>query len=295
MDIRKVLIIGCGTMGYQIALQFAMHGFEVNLYDIKEDALKSAMANIENLLDSLIENGYCKLPKDNVMELITPTTDKAEAAKGVDLINESILEDPVIKGRVFKEFNDLCPPHTIFTTNTSSLVASQIADYTGRPEKFLCYHFGNPVWLENLADIMPHQGTDPKVVEAVCELSRKIRQIPLKIMKEQSGYLTNVIMWAYVKAASDLLLNGVASHQDIDRACMVAKIGHTPPFALLDLMSLDTSYYVLKKFAENGNEGAGIFADYLNKNYVSKGKLGKKSGEGFYKYPNPEFEQEGFI
>lgn len=295
MDIKKILIIGCGTMGYQIALQFAMHGFGVNLYDIKEDALKDAMKNIESMLDSLIESGYCKLPKDKVMGLITPTTDKAVAAKDVDLINESILEDPVIKGKVFSEFNALCPPHTIFTTNTSSLIASEIAGYTGRPEKFLCYHFGNPVWLENLADVMPHKDTDPEVVETVCELSRKIRQVPLKIMKEQSGYLTNCIMWAYVKAASDLLLNGVASHQDIDRACMVAKVGHVPPFALLDLMSLDTSYYVLKKFAEKGNEGAGIFADYLYENYVNKGKLGKKSGEGFYKYPNPEFEQEGFI
>lgn len=295
MSINKVLIIGSGTMGYQIALQFAMHGLEVNLYDIKEEALKKAMDNIGGLAEKLVQNGYLKEDKQTVLKRITPTTEKNVAVKDIDLINESILEDPEVKGKLFAEFDKLCPQHVIFTSNTSQLIPAMFAEKTGRPDRFLAWHFGNPVWKEYQVDVMPHSGTDPKVTQAVIELSRKIWQMPILFKKEFSGYIHNHLMKAYMKAAMEIVLNGVADYKDVDRVWILNE-GSMPPFARMDHMSLDTSYQSAKVAAEmTGDEFATKFAAYLYDNFVSKGKMGMKSGEGFYKYPHPEFEQEGFV
>jgi len=295
MNINKVLIIGSGTMGYQIALQFAMHGFQVNLYDIKEEALDKAMENIRELAGQLEKNGYLKTAKEAVLNRIVPTTDKAKAAKDVDFLNESILENAEIKGKLFGEFNLLCPPHAIFTSNTSQLVPSMFAEATGRPERFLAMHFGNPVWKEYQVDVMPHPGTDPEVTQTVMELSRKIWQMPILFKKEFGGYIHNHLMKAYMKAAMEIVLNGVADYKDVDRVWLLNE-GSTPPFARMDFMSLDTSYQSAKVAAElTGDEFATKFAAYLYDNFVSRGKLGMKSGEGFYRYPDPEYQQPGFV
>lgn len=295
MDIKKVLIIGSGTMGLQIALQFAIHGFEVSLYDQKAEALEKAVGNIAVLLDRLRENGYVKEEKDQVLARISTTTDKKKAARNVDFVNESILEDPDVKGKVFAEFNGLCPEHAIFTSNTSQLFPSAFADKTGRPEKFLALHFGNPVWKEYQADVMPHPGTNPEVVDVTVELCRKIRQFPIVLEKEFPGYIHNHLMKSYMRAAFEIVVNGVADYRDVDRVWLIAE-GSMPPFARLDFMSVDTSYQSAKVAAEQDDDPfAAKFAQYLFDNFVSKGKLGVKSGEGFYKYPNPEYEQEGFI
>jgi 3-hydroxybutyryl-CoA dehydrogenase len=293
MQTKKVLLIGSGTMGYQIALQFAMHGIDVNLYDINEEALKTAEKNIENLLDELTESGYYTGGREEALKRIAYFTDKHEAGKDVDLVNESIVEDPEIKGKVFHDFHEICPAHTIFTTNTGYLLPSQIAPLTGRPEKFLALHFGNPVWLENLTDVMPHPGTDKEAVKEAFELVKSIRQIPLIIKKEFSGYITNHIMKAYMQASIELLIKGIASYQDIDRAWLTAN-GPKPPFALMDLMGLDLMYYVAKRDADAGKEESKPWAEYLYDNFISKGKHGVKNGEGFYKYPNPEWKTPGF-
>ncbi|MFA6408833.1 MAG: 3-hydroxyacyl-CoA dehydrogenase NAD-binding domain-containing protein [Gammaproteobacteria bacterium] len=297
MEIKKVLIIGAGSMGYQIALQFAIGGFQVALYDVKADALEFAMTRIKELLDQLIASKYVKEDKQVVLGRINATTDKTIAAKDVDLVSESILEDPEVKGKVFAEFSKLCPPHAIFTSNTSQLIPSMFASKTGRPSKFLAWHFGNPVWKENYVDIMPHPETDPKVVEEVVKVSDKIRQVPFVFHKEFPGYAGNHLLKAYTKAAMELAANGILDYKDIDRIWMIAEGKDSlPPFAKMDMMSLDTSCRSLKVAAElTGDEFARTAANFLEEEFVKKGKLGVKSGEGFYKYPNPEFAQPGFI
>jgi 3-hydroxybutyryl-CoA dehydrogenase len=295
MDIKTVLIVGSGTMGLQIALQFAIHGFEVHLYDVSQEALDTAMDNIDALLDRLLASGYVQEDKDIVLKRIAATTDIEQAARDVDFVNESIIEDPDVKGKVFAQLNELCPQRAIFTSNTSQLIPSAFADKTGRPDRFLAFHFGNPVWEQYQVDVMPHPETDPEAVQVTVDLCPKIRQFPIVFQKEFPGFIHNHLMKAYMKAAFEIVVDGVADYKDIDRVWLISE-GSMPPFAKLDFMSIDTSYQSAKVAAEQDKDPFAIkFAQYLHDNFISKGKLGVKTGEGFYKYPNPEYEQEGFI
>ena len=281
-------------MGSQIALQFAMHGFSVRLFNAKTASLQRAMKDIAGLLDSLIANGYCTEKKEIVLNRISTYTDEREAARDVDLVSESIPDDPELKGDLFARLHTLCPAHTLFLSNTSHMVPSMFAERTGRPRNLLAFHFGNPVWKERVLDVMPHPGTDPKIVDIACEVARRIDLVPIVFPKEHSGYIINHMTREYLKVAFEIVSTGVADYKDVDRAWLLTH-GSTPPFASIDLMGIDHSSDVACRAAEAGDSGARIVADYLNKNFISKGKFGRKSGEGFYKYPNPEYAQPGFI
>jgi hypothetical protein len=155
-DIQKVLIIGSGTMGRQIAFQCAAHGYGVTLYDIDETALEKASRRLASYAENLITGGHLeRRTAEEALAGIATTTDAVQAAADADLLSESVPEDPVLKGNVFARFNHLCPSRTIFTTNTSQLVPSSIAEATGRPDRFLAFHFHQPAWVGNVADIMP--------------------------------------------------------------------------------------------------------------------------------------------
>ena len=163
-DIRRVLIIGAGTMGQEIGLQCAMYGYDVTLYDIKPEMLKMALARQKGYLDEIVRGGYMNDEQvDATLARITTTTDPAKAAAEADLVSESVPENPELKGKVFAQFNPLCPPRTIFTTNTSSLIPSMYAEATGRPDRFAAFHFHLDVWVSNVVDVMPHPGTAAKV------------------------------------------------------------------------------------------------------------------------------------
>lgn len=291
---ERILIVGIGTMGSQIALQFAMHGFSVRLFNEKLTSLERAMTEIGKRLDLLIENGYCTERKGSVLDRISCHTDPREAAEDVDYLSESVPDDPDIKAKVLSRFNEACPEKTVFLSNTSHLIPSQFADGSGRPERVLSFHVGNPVWKEREVDVMAHAGTVSGLVEQACSLARRIDLVPLVIMKEHSGYIMNHIQREYLMVAFSLVTEGVATYKDVDRAWMISH-GSTPPFAIMDIMSLDTSYEVSMHAARNGDARAKVVADYLQENFISKGKLGYKTGEGFYTYPDPEYLQEGFI
>ncbi|PKL70884.1 MAG: 3-hydroxybutyryl-CoA dehydrogenase [Methanomicrobiales archaeon HGW-Methanomicrobiales-1] len=290
----RVLIVGIGTMGAQIALQFAMHGFTVRLFNTKTASLDRAMKDIAGLLDSLIANGYCTEKKETVLGRISTCTDEREAARDIDLISESVPDDPGLKGELFARFHALCPAHTLFLSNTSHLIPSLFAERSGRPRNLLAFHFGNPVWKERVLDVMPHPGTDPEAVKIACEVARRIDQVPIVFPKEHSGYIMNHMEREYLKVAFEIVSTGVANYKDVDKAWLLTH-GSTPPFACIDLMGIDHSYDVAMRAAGAGDNGARLVADYLHKNFISKGKFGKKSGEGFYRYPDPEFAQPGFI
>jgi 3-hydroxybutyryl-CoA dehydrogenase len=290
----RVLIIGIGTMGAQIALQFAMHGFSVRQFNAKSSSLQRAMLDITALLDLLIANGYCTEKRETVLGRISTYTDEREAARNVDLVSESVPDEPKLKGDLFFRFHSLCPAHTLFLSNTSHLVPSMFAERSGRPKNLLAFHFGNPVWKERVLDVMPHSGTDPEAVDIACEVARRIDLVPIVYPKEHSGYIMNHMEREYLKVAFEIVSLGVATYKDVDRAWLLTH-GSTPPFALIDLMGIDHSYNVALRAAEAGDSGARIVADYLNEHFISKGKFGRKSGEGFYRYPNPEFAQPKFI
>jgi 3-hydroxybutyryl-CoA dehydrogenase len=295
-DVRRVLIIGSGTMGQQIGLQCATHGYEVVMYDIDLGALESGMARIGAYADAQVRAGIIDAAtRERALAAITNTTDPALAAAEADLVSESVPEDPALKGRVFAQFNALCPARTIFTTNTSSLLPSMFAESTGRPDRVVALHFHPPVWSSNVVDVMPHTGTSPETTDLVLAFARRIGQIPILLRKESYGYVFNAMYMALNEAAVALAANGVASIEDVDRAWM--GIMHMPigPFGMLDGVGLDTAFDIADFWArQTGDAQRRINADFY-RTYVDQGHLGVKSGEGFYCYPDPAYAQPGFV
>lgn len=295
-DVRRVLIIGSGTMGLQIGLQCATHGYAVALYDIDPGALEAGMARLRGYADEQVKAGFIDTgTHDRALAAITTTTDPELAAAEVDLVSESVPEDPALKGRVLGQFNALCPPRTIFTTNTSSLLPSMFAAATGRPDRFAALHFHQPVWSGNVVDVMPHPGTTQDTTELLLAFARRIGQIPIHLRKESYGYVFNAMYNAINTAAVTLVANGVASLEDVDRAWMGIFKMPIGPFGMLDDVGLDTVWHITAYWAHQlGDAQLLTNADFL-KTYLDRGCLGAKSGEGFYHYPDPAYARPGFV
>ncbi len=295
-DVRRVLIIGSGTMGLQIGLQCATHDCDVVLYDIDPGALEAGMARLRGYANDQVKAGVIDVAgRERALGAITTTTDPATAAADVDLVSESVPEDPALKGGVFGQFNALCPPRTIFTTNTSSLLPSMFAAATGRPDRFAALHFHQPVWSGNVVDVMPHPGTSPETTELLLAFARRIGQIPIRLRKESYGYVFNAMYNAINTAAVTLVANGVTSLEDVDRAWMGIFKMPIGPFGMLDDVGLDTVWHITDYWARQlGDAQLRTNADFL-KTYVERGCLGAKSGEGFYHYPNPAYATPGFV
>lgn len=294
--INRVLIVGAGTMGQQIGLQCAMHALEVTLYDNEAAALQNALKRISVYAGELIASG--RLSDDDASEAlarITITADPLRAARDCDLLSESVPEDPALKQEVFRLFDRHCPPHTLFTTNSSSLVPSLLAEATGRPAQFAALHFHQPVWQANLVDVMPHPGTSSETVERLAAFARRIGQIPITLQKENHGYVFNAMYNALNREAITLAANGVASVEDIDRSWMVVMKMPVGPLGMLDVVGLETAWHITDYWANVlGDPQLQVNAAFL-KEYVDKGWLGVKSGRGFYSYPDPAYAQPGFL
>ena len=295
-EVRRVLVVGAGTMGQQIGFQCAGHGVDVVLYDVAPAALESARARIAAYADGLVAGGVITSEtRDTALARITMTGDPSQAAADVDLLTEAIPEDPKLKGRVLADFDALCPPRTIFATNTSTLLPSQFAAATGRPDHVIALHFHLPVWTTNLADVMPHAGTARGVTELVLAFARRIGQVPIELRREHHGYVFNAMYTAVNREAITMAEQGVASIEDIDRAWMhVTKWPHGP-FGGLDAIGLDTAWQITDYWArELPSDLQGRRNANFLKAYLDRGELGVKSGQGFYSYPDPAFARPGF-
>jgi 3-hydroxybutyryl-CoA dehydrogenase len=296
-DLRRVLVVGAGTMGQQIAVQCAMHGYEVIAYDVSPKALEAGRKRIEGYVAQLVSD---KRLTDNDSEAILGhiifTSDPNEGAKA-DLLSESVPEDPDLKARVFAQFNTICPPHTIFTTDTSTLLPSMFASATGRPAQFAAFHFHQYVWDSNLVDIMPHPGTSPETVHLLESFARRIGQVPLVFKREHPEYVANAILGAINDTAFKLVFRDeVASVEDVDRATMIVMKWPTGPFASLDVVGLDTVWHIARTKAKlTGDPNIQAGADRLKREYIDKGWLGVKTGRGFYTYPDPAYARPGFL
>jgi len=296
-EVRRVVVIGAGTMGQQIGFQCAGHGFDVVLYDIEPAALESAQERIGGYAQGLVDGGVISPEaRESAQARITTTTDLSAAAADADLISEAIPEDPKLKGRVLAQFNAACPPRTIFMTNTSTLLPSQFAKETGRPERLIALHFHLPVWVTNLADVMPHPGTAPEVTSLVVEFARRIGQVPIELRREHNGYVFNAMYTAVNREAITMAEQGVASIEDIDRSWMHVTRSPFGPFGALDAVGIDTAWKITDYWARRF-----FFARQLRRNakflkaYVDRGDLGVKTGRGFYSYPDPSFARPGFV
>lgn len=290
-DIKKVLIIGSGTMGLRIGLQSALKDFEVTLYDISEEALQKALKTQSKLLAGLIHEGRIKKEDaEAAQRRIKTTTDAQEAATDADFVSESVLEDRHVKKELYKQFAPLFPKHAVITTNTSYMLPSWFAEDSGNPSRFCAYHF-HDVFYSNVVDIMPNPGTDRWVVDLLKAMGKKLDQIPIVVEKESHGYVFNAILGVILGTAGALVINGITSIEDVDRSWMGNWKTHIGPFGIMDTIGLDTVWHVTKAYKDAKSIR---FAEWV-KTYVDQGKLGVKTGEGFYKYPDPAFKEEGFL
>jgi 3-hydroxybutyryl-CoA dehydrogenase len=281
-DIKKVLIAGAGTMGQSIGLSCAAHGYAVVLYDVKDEMLTKAKESMAKKIDKMAGAGALTKEAAEAMKArITATMDLAAAAAEADIVSESIPEDPAMKGEFFGKLNGVCPERTIFTTNTSSLVPSMFADKTGRPDRFLAFHF-HPGF--KLVDVMGHPGTSPDAVETVRRFAGLIGHSPIVLKQEKAGYLFNSLLNPWLLAAINLVSRDIASPEDVDRSWKEMTAMPLGPFALMDFVGLETVWRITDFWArKRGDENAQKSAELL-KQYVDRGELGMKSGKGFFDY-----------
>ncbi len=296
-DIKKVLIIGSGTMGRHIGLQNALFGCEVVFYDIKPEVLEIAVTHMGKIAAGFVKGGYIsEETAAGAMSRISTTTNMEEAAKDVNLVSESVPESVNLKKKVWGDFSQYLPADAILTTNTSTLLPSLFAEASGHPERFLAWHFNLPVFIANIVDVMPHAGTDPGITQIMMEHSKRVGLIPILIEKEWARYVFNEMFTTLQGSAQRLAVNNVASVEDIDRCWMVIMNAPFGPFAIMDNIGIDTNLAVTKEaLASDPNLPYGQeIVDFLQAK-VDAGELGRKTGKGFYTYPNPAYEQPDFL
>jgi 3-hydroxyacyl-CoA dehydrogenase len=297
MNIRKVLVVGSGTLGQQIGFQCAMHGFDTVMYDMREESLDSCRA-AHGQYAELFKNqkGRSQAEIDAALARLSYTTDLAAAGHDADIVSESVPENPVIKRLVYPQLHQACPAKTIFTTNTSTLLPSQFADATGRPERFLALHFANEIWDRNVGEVMGHPGTDPAIYEIVVKFAKAIGMVPIRLEVEQNGYVLNSILVPWLMAAQTLVTNGIARPEDIDRTWMITTKMPVGPAGILDMVGLETFHSIASYWGDVGDdEQLKKNAAYLKTHFVEPKKLGVKTGEGYYKHPNPAYQDAGFL
>ncbi|CAM4508974.1 3-hydroxyacyl-CoA dehydrogenase [Nocardia ninae] len=282
MSIRKVTVLGTGVLGSQIAFQTAFSGFEVTAYDINDDALKAANERFAKLVsiyrDEVDGAGDGKAEK--AADSIVLTADLAEAVKDADLVIEAVPEVVKIKQETYQKLSELAPHRTIFATNSSTLLPSDLKESTGRPDRFLALHFANDVWRYNTAEVMGTKDTDPEVFRAVAEFAEAIGMVPIELHKEKAGYVVNSLLVPLLNSAMALSAGGYADPEAVDKTWRIATGAPFGPFQMIDVIGLNTPYNILVNSDDDGKK----LAAWLKDNYIDKGKLGKSSGEGFYKY-----------
>jgi 3-hydroxybutyryl-CoA dehydrogenase len=288
-DISRILILGAGAMGRQIGFQCAACGFDVTLYDTGDEVLKRALRELRGLSEHFVRHGRLgESEAKAALDRIKTETDPERAGADADLISESVPEDPQLKGDILGRFHGICPEHTIFTTNTSSLLPSMFAELTGRPDRFAALHF-HDTRVTDIVDVMPHPGTSSQTTALIEEFARRIHQRPIVLHKENHGYVFNAMLMELLRSALTLAANGVVDIEDIDRSWTGIMHTRSGPFGIMDSIGLDTVYGITDYWARQlGSSQQRKNAEFL-KTYVEQGLLGQKTGKGFYTYaPDPQ-------
>lgn len=289
-DIASVTVLGTGVLGSQIAYHSAYSGFDVTAYDISDEILKGAEHRFAGLAASyeLEVDGAAGGRAQDALARIVYSSDLAEAVQDADLVIEAVPERLDLKREVYTKLGKTAPAKTIFATNSSTLLPSAMADFTGRPERFLALHFADPVWNSNIAEVMGHPRTDSSVYQAVVDFARRIGMEPIELTKEQPGYVLNSLLVPFLRAGLDLLVDGVADSETIDKVWRIFARAPEGPFQMIDRIGLNTAYNV----SALGDEKAQAIGKYLKENFIDRGKLGVATGEGFYTYPTATLQEE---
>lgn len=311
---KNITVMGGGVLGTQIAFQAAYAGFNVKIWLRSEssiqrtkpklDAVKKSYEDAIKLMatdegksarnwcfgianyDEFDEN-QCLEKVNNAYENIILELDIKKATEDADLVIESMTEDFKAKKDLYLRLTPILPEKTILVTNSSTMLPSKLAKFTGRPQKFLALHFANSIWKNNTAEVMKHSKTSDKAFEEVIKFAEEIKMIPLSLKKEKSGYLLNSMLIPLLFSGLDLLVNGVSDCESIDKAWVLGTGSPKGPFQILDTVGLKTAYEIVNMYVKIPS----FLAPYnfkgmakLLKKYIDEGKLGKSSGEGFYKY-----------
>ncbi|MEV0432936.1 3-hydroxyacyl-CoA dehydrogenase [Nocardia sp. NPDC050413] len=281
---RKVTVLGTGVLGSQIAFQTAFHGFDVTSYDIDDKAIAAARTRFDELAKTYQAevNGADTAKTEATAAGITLTTDLAAAVADADLVVEAVPEVLSIKRDLYTKLGTLAPERTVFATNSSTLLPSDMAGFTGRADRFLALHFANHVWKFNTAEVMGTPETDPEVFASVVKFAADIGMVPIELHKEKAGYVLNSLLVPFLNAGMGLVAGGYAEPKAVDETWRIGTGAPMGPMQILDIVGLTTPYNILT----NGGPEEQKLADWLKQNYIDKGKLGLSTGEGFYRYDN---------
>ena len=314
MDYKKIVVAGGGVLGSQIAFQSAYCGYDVVILIRKEDDVEEVFNKLDKLKDTY-ESTILTMNKDTWARGIASiddfdrdkclrkikflsidvTADPNKALEDADLVIESITENMDAKTAFYKQIAPLLPEKTVVVTNSSTLLPSKLAKYTKRESKFLAMHFANTIWKNNIAEIMGHSKTDEKYFNEIISFAESINMIPLAAKEEKAGYLLNSMLVPFLLSAMDMVANGVSDPETIDKSWTLGTGAPKGPFQIIDTVGLITAREIvlqyqkvpdlfdplLKKMLLPYNYDGML--KILNK-YIDEGKIGRSSGEGFYKY-----------
>ena len=280
---QTIAVLGAGTMGNGIAQVFAQNGFQVHLIDVSNDALGSAIATIEKNLNRMVEKGVLESPViEKTLANIKTFTALPEAVKDAYLVVEAATENVELKLSLFKELDAAAPPDAILASNTSSISISRIAAVTQRPEQVIGMHFMNPVPIMKLVEVIRGYSTSDEVAEAIVSLSKKLGKTPT-LVNDYPGFVANRILIPMINEAIETLYHGVAGVAEIDTVMKLGMAHPMGPLQLADFIGLDVCLSILNVLYEGFKQPKYAPCPLLV-NMVRAGKLGVKSGEGFYDY-----------
>ncbi|WP_335342086.1 3-hydroxybutyryl-CoA dehydrogenase [Pseudoflavonifractor phocaeensis] len=279
---KKIVVIGGGTMGLDIAQVFARSGFDVVVRDISEEIIKNSEARLNKALDKQVSKGKLdEAGKQAITGRMTFTTDLNLAADA-DLVVEAAIENLDIKKQVFADLDKICKPETILASNTSSISITAIAAATQRPDKFIGMHFFNPATVMKLVEVIRGAKTSDETFKTVYELAKTIGKDPVEV-NEAPGFVVNKILIPMINEACDLVYTGVASAEDIDKAMQLGANHPMGPLALGDLIGLDVCLAIMDTIYQESGDPK-YRASLLLRKMVRAGFLGRKTGKGFHDY-----------
>lgn len=280
---KNIAVIGAGTMGNGIAHTFAQFDYKVQLIDVHQTSLDKGIATITKNLDRMVaKETITEADKNKTLKNITTYTSLEEGVEYASLVVEAATENVDLKLKIFRDLDKFCPDDTILASNTSSISITQIASVTSRPGMVIGMHFMNPVPIMKLVEIIKGYSTSEETFKTVEELSKKLNKVPVEV-NDYPGFVANRILMPMINEAIETLYNGVAGVKEIDTVMMLGMAHPMGPLALADFIGLDVCHSILKVMYD-GFKNPKYAPCPLLVNMVMAGKLGAKSGEGFYDY-----------